>query len=429
MAGLCVAFRGDHGDSEERSKGLKNRVCYVIRVKTTAGGRLMNLIAILSNIGIPDILDILFISVVAYQFYVWFWGTQAFKALLGIVVLSGIYIVASSWGLFLTTWVFQILWQVFVILLIILFQKEIRQMLVRFNPLKSIGFKHQAQPDAWFSEIVDWSFDAAQKKVGAIIIFERKDLVFDLVTKGIAMESAPKSEILWAIFSKDSPLHDGAALISNGTIVKTACFLPLTVAEDLPKKWGTRHRAALGLTEQCDAVALTISEERGDISLIMGDDHRTIQDKDELSARLATLFDDEKDESKDMKERFVSWFTRRYKIKATIFALVFVLWLALAGQQNFEKKIIVPLRYKNLDTSLVVEGATNQGVSITCRGLRKDVSRLSKDNISAVIDLMSAVPGSFSYPLTTGNVTLPNDRIHLVNIRPLRIELVIKKGP
>jgi len=130
-----------------------------------------------------------------------------------------------------------------------------------------------------------------------------------------------------------------------------------------------------------------------------------------------------------MKERFVSWFTRRYKIKATIFALVFVLWLALAGQQNFEKKIIVPLRYKNLDTSLVVEGATNQGVSITCRGLRKDVSRLSKDNISAVIDLMSAVPGSFSYPLTTGNVTLPNDRIHLVNIRPLRIELVIKKGP
>ena len=84
----------------------------------------MNLFAILSNIRLPDILDILFISIISYQFYSWFWGTKAFKALIGIVLLSGVFILAKSWGLFLTTWVFQILWQVFVILLIVLFQKE-----------------------------------------------------------------------------------------------------------------------------------------------------------------------------------------------------------------------------------------------------------------------------------------------------------------
>ena len=93
----------------------------------------MNLFAILTNIGVSDILDIFFISLVAYYFYVWFLGTKAFKALLGIVLLSGIYVIAEYWGLFLTTWVFQMLWQVFVILLIILFQKEIRQMLERFE--------------------------------------------------------------------------------------------------------------------------------------------------------------------------------------------------------------------------------------------------------------------------------------------------------
>jgi diadenylate cyclase len=76
----------------------------------------MNLLAILSNIGLPDVLDILFISMVSYQLYIWFWGTKAFKALIGIVLLSGIFIVAKAGGLFLTTWVFQILWQVFVIL-------------------------------------------------------------------------------------------------------------------------------------------------------------------------------------------------------------------------------------------------------------------------------------------------------------------------
>lgn len=387
----------------------------------------MNVLAILSNIGMADLLDILFISVVAYQFYAWFWGTQAFKALLGIIVLSGIYIVASAWGLFLTTWVFQIMWQVFVILLIILFQKEIRQMLVRFNPLKTIGIKHQARQDNWFAEIIDWAFDAAKKKVGAVIVFERKDLVFDLMTKGVSLESEPRQEILWSVFSKQSPLHDGAVLISNGRILKAACFLPLTLAEGLPKEWGTRHRAALGLTEQCDAVALTVSEERGDISLIMGRSHETIRDKEQLNRSLEKLFQNDGDEKKDIKERIKSWFTKRYKIKASIFTLVFVLWLTLAGQQNFEKKIQVPLTYKNLKQGFVVAKTAQQSVIITCRGLRKDVSRLSRDNVSTVVDLISAVPGPFSYQLTTGNIQLPVDRIHLVNISPSRVELTIKR--
>ncbi len=389
----------------------------------------MNILAILSNIGMADLLDILFISIVAYQFYAWFWGTQAFKALLGIIVLSGIYIVASAWGLFLTTWVFQIMWQVFVILLIILFQKEIRQMLVRFNPLKTIGFKHQARPDNWFSEIVEWVFEAGQKRVGAVIIFERKDLVFDLVTKGISLESEPRQEILWSIFSKESPLHDGAVLISHGRILKASCFLPLTLAEGLPSEWGTRHRAALGLTEQCDAVALTVSEERGEISLIMGSRHETIQDKEQLSQRLDQLFQDERDEKKDIKEHVTSWFTKRYKIKASIFALVFVLWLALAGQQNFEKKIQVPLTFKNLNNQLVVAGMADPVVTITCRGLRKDVSRLNRENVRSVVDLVSAAEGSFSYQLTTGNIQLPSDRVHLVNISPSRVELTIGRAP
>lgn len=389
----------------------------------------MNLLVILSNIGIPDILDILFISVVAYQFYSWFRGTQAFKALLGIVVLSGIYVIASAWGLFLTTWVFQILWQVFVILLIILFQKEIRQVLVRFNPLKSIGLKHQVHPDTWFDELAEWVFEAAGKKVGAVIIFERKDLVFDLVTKGISMEAEPKSEILWSVFSKQSPLHDGAVVISNGRILKAACFLPLTLREDLPKKWGTRHRAAFGLTEQCDAAALTISEERGEVSLIVHDRYDQIEDKDKLKQSLRTLFREDRSEKKDIKERFISFFTRRYNIKAAIFVLVFILWLALAGQQNFEKKVVIPLSYKNLKQGLVVSGIQEQDVTITCRGLRKDVTLLNPDNIRSAVDLITASPGTFTFHLTRANVQLPSDKIHLVDINPSRIDVTINRAP
>lgn len=123
----------------------------------------MNLWAIVSNIRLPDMLDILFITIIAYQFYVWFWGTQAFKAIIGIVALSGVFIIAQSWGLFLTTWVFQILWQVFVILLIILFQKEIRQILERFNPLKSFGIRQESAASGWIPGLVTWAFAAAKK--------------------------------------------------------------------------------------------------------------------------------------------------------------------------------------------------------------------------------------------------------------------------
>jgi len=389
----------------------------------------MNLLAILSNIGLPDILDILFISIVSYQLYVWFWGTKAFKALIGIVLLSGIFMVAKSWGLFLTTWVFQILWQVFVILLIILFQQEIRQMLERFNPLKTFGFKHGSDKENWIPSVAGWAFDAANKRIGALIIFERTDLVFDLITKGISMECDPQPEILNSIFYKESPLHDGAILISNGKISKISCYLPLSAREDLPQEWGTRHRAALGLTEQCDARVMIISEERGEVSFAGDQGIQKVTDPEELSALIENVVLWYKEPDTNIKDKIKSWFTRRYQIKAAVFALVFILWLVFAGQQNFEKKIDLPITFKNTPAELMVSEPIDPTISITCRGLRKDVSLLNKNNMTTSIDLFAARPGTSFYGINTGNLTLPNDRIHVVNINPARIELTFGKKP
>ena len=383
--------------------------------------------AILSNIRLPDILDILFISIVSYQFYVWFWGTKAFKALIGIVLLSGVFILAKSWGLFLTTWVFQILWQVFVILLIILFQKEIRQMLERFNPLKTFGFKHKSTADGWVPAFSNWAFDAAKKRIGAIIIFERTDLVFDLITKGIAMECDPQPEILNSIFYKESPLHDGAILISNGKILKTSCYLPLSTREDLPQEWGTRHRAALGLTEQCDAWVMIISEERGEVSFAVDQEIQKVKDQKGLSTLIEDAVLEFKEPDLDIKGKLKSWSTRRYKIKAAVFALVFIMWMVLAGQQNFEKKIVLPLNFRNIPAKFIVSQPVDPKILITCRGLRKDVSLLNKNNIITSIDLLSARLGTSFYNINTGDLILPNDRIHIVNINPSRVELTIEK--
>ena len=384
----------------------------------------MNLVAILANIRFPDILDILFISIVTYQLYVWFWGTKAFKAFAGIVLLSGIYVLAETWGLFLTTWVFQILWQVFVILLIILFQKEIRQMLERFNPLKKLGYRQSDAADAWVRGFSEWAFDAANKKMGALIVFERSDLVFDLITKGVAIESEPVPEVLTSLFVKDSPLHDGAGLISNGRILKASCFLPLSVREDLPKEWGTRHRAALGLTEQCDACVVIVSEERGEVSLAVDQKIEKVDTKEALAEKVLELAQSAgQSKNGHLKERLLSWVTRRYQVKLAVFVSVFALWLAFAGQQNFEKRIPLSLQLENVPADLRLEGAVDASILITCRGLRKDVSLLNKNNISASLDLFTARSGTHSFHLTQRNLDLPNDRVHVVNISPARVEL------
>ena len=387
----------------------------------------MNLLAILSNIGLPDMLDIAFISIVSYQLYVWFWGTKAFKALIGIVVLSFIFIVAKSWGLFLTTWVFQILWQVFVILLVILFQKEIRQMLERFNPLKTIGLKRGSAADGWVPAFSGWAFDAAAKRIGAVIVFERTDLVFDLITKGIAMECDPLPEILNSIFYKESPLHDGAALISNGKILKTSCYLPLSVREDLPQEWGTRHRAALGLAEQSDAWVMIISEERGEVSVASDNEIRKVKDEKELSTLLEEAVLDFRGTDKSVREKIKYWFTRRYKVKAAVFSLVFIMWLVFAGQQNFEKKIDLPLHFRNMPPNLMVSDPIDQKISVTCRGLRKDISLLNENNIVTAVDLFSARPGTSLYSVSAGDLTLPNDRIHVIHITPSKVTLTLEK--
>jgi uncharacterized protein (TIGR00159 family) len=227
----------------------------------------MSIIAIVSHIRFQDILDVIFLSFFSYHLYVWFRDTKAFRALVGLLALGVIYTAAQAWGLFLTTWMFQILWQVLIILLIILFQPEIRQMLERMNPLKTLGWHPYLNDEGWERKLAESCFELAGRRIGALVIIERTNRVDEHVTGGVALEAAVQPEIMLSIFQETSPLHDGALILRHGRIVEVGCFLPLSSAEGLPQEWGTRHRAALGITERCDAWALVVSEERGEISL------------------------------------------------------------------------------------------------------------------------------------------------------------------
>jgi diadenylate cyclase len=388
----------------------------------------MPLFAILTDLRFQDVLDILFLAVVVYHLYLWFWGTKAFKALVGLLALGVVFTLARFWGLFLTTWVFQILWQVLIVLIIILFQSEIRQVLERVNPLQILGLRSFPKSADWVAGFVKGISTLADRRIGALIIFERIDVVSELITGGIALEGEPSSEILVSVFQKESPLHDGALLIRKGRVVKAACYLPLSSAEGLPKDWGTRHRAALGLSERCDAWVVIVSEERGDISLAHGGQMIGVANQEKLNELVKDAITPPAPSDITWLERIRALLVHKWPIKLGALGLVFVFWLLLAGQQNFEVALTVPVEMKNTPENIEILEPLTPEVLITVRGLRKDASTLNSRNVHAEIDLSPARFGSKLFRITRDQIDLPNDRVSIVNIKPTLMEFRFKKA-
>jgi len=389
----------------------------------------MDFFFIFANLRIQDFVDIVFLTVVAYHLHLWFRGTKAFKALVGLLVLGIIFTMARTWGLFLTTWVFQILWQVLIILLIILFQSEIRQVLERVNPLKAIGFKRQASSGQWIPGFAKGIFFLAGGKVGALVILERSERVDELITGGQALYAEPTPEVLLSIFQKDSPLHDGAVLIRDGQLSLVGCYLPLSSSESVPVEMGTRHRAALGLAEKCDAWVVAVSEERGKVSLARRSELIGIEEEGTLAQLVGEAVRPIAPQREKLWKRIQAAITHQWPVKAGSLVLVTFLWLLLAGQQDFEVTFQVPLEMRNVPKEMQVLDPIKPQIRITARGLRKDASTLSERNVHATLDLSLARFGRRVFPITRDQIFLPNDRIQVVRIEPAQLSFKFKESP
>ncbi|MEW6668197.1 MAG: diadenylate cyclase [Thermodesulfobacteriota bacterium] len=387
----------------------------------------MSIISIIADLRLQDVLDILFLCVVAYHLFLWFRGTKALKALVGLLVLGFIFTVARTWGLFLTTWVFQILWQVLVLLLIILFQSEIRQALERVNPLQVLGLRKQGHAGKWVQVLSEVAFQMAKRRIGALLIVQRADRVDECITGGQTLDANLSPELVLSVFQKQSPLHDGAMVVREGRITHVGSYLPLSSNEGLPQQWGTRHRAAAGLTERCDAVVAVVSEERGEVSLVRRGAGVVMKTSEELSRTLAEAIRPVAPSRATHWDRVRSLFVYQWKAKSGTFILVLISWLLLAGQQDFEASLSVPLEVKNLPAQMVVLEPVNPQIRIRVRGLRKDASTLSEKNVRVSLDLSTAGAGKKAYPVTREQIQLPNDRVQVVSIDPPQVIISTEK--
>jgi diadenylate cyclase len=227
----------------------------------------MNVLRFLEILTWRDAVDVLAVAIIIYNLLLLIRGTRAVQMLLGLFFLGLVYYVAVLAELPTLQRILENLLIVLPFAIIVLFQQEIRRALADFGRNPLWGLAKQQKVVASFSEIVLAATTLSGRRVGALIVIERLQGLRDYVENGIALDAEASYDLLINIFMPDTPLHDGAVIIQDDRIAAAGCFLPLTTNPELSPELGTRHRAALGISEETDAVAVVVSEETGAVSL------------------------------------------------------------------------------------------------------------------------------------------------------------------
>lgn len=213
------------------------------------------------------LVDITVVAFLIYQLLMIIRGRRAANILTGLTILAIIYFASVWFHLELLRTVLSTIAPYSVFAVIVMFQSEIRRLLARIGRSRVLGLRTSFERREVVDEIVLAIQNFAQKKTGALIILERDIGLRTFIESGVPLDAAVSRDLLIAIFENRGPLHDGAVIVQGGRIAAAACFLPLTTNPGLVGKVGTRHRAAIGVTEESDCIALIVSEETGRISI------------------------------------------------------------------------------------------------------------------------------------------------------------------
>ena len=242
------------------------------------------------NLSWLDLLDIGLVSFLIYELLLLIRGTRAAQMALSGGFLIGLFFLSERLHLETVNWVIRNLAAYVVFAIIVLFQSDIRRALAHFGRARVFRyFERATSTDETLEELVTAATTLSAKRVGAIIVVERQIGLRNYIEGGIPLDATVTYDLMATIFQPGSPLHDGAAIVQGDRVAAAACFLPLSVNPRVSRDLGTRHRAAIGLTEENDAVAVVVSEETGIISLAMAGDLERHLTADTLRLRLRSL--------------------------------------------------------------------------------------------------------------------------------------------
>jgi len=248
-----------------------------------------------------DTVDILLVTAGIYWLLLLIRGTRAIQILVGLIVLIALSLASELFQLAALGMILERFLGSAVLIIVILFQNDIRRALARVGRGFFPSFSAEQETQV-VEEIVRTAGDLSQRRHGALIVLERESNLGDQIEAGVPVDAQISKELLTSIFQPSSPMHDGAVLIQEGRISSAGCILPLTLRTDLPEGLGTRHRAAVGITEETDALVVVVSEETAKISVVLGGQMLRELDAPRLRVLLRDILSGERKELPDASE-------------------------------------------------------------------------------------------------------------------------------
>lgn len=378
-------------------------------------------IYLITQIHWRDVLDILMVTAILVWLYLLVRGTRAFRILLGLGLVVLIYLFAHFWGLVLTEWFLQGLVQAVILFILIIFAPEIRQALERLNPLRIWNRPAKADFADELQEAVRACRYFVAHSIGAMIVYERNDSLSQLVRPGIPVQGRVQEETLIAFFLTSAPTHDGAAWVRDGVLYQIGVFLPIS-ERDHSKKYGSRHLAALGLSELSDALVVVVSEERQVVSVVQDGRLEEIDDWNRLESILREGL------GKTVRlhqPTLVQLIAKEWRVKLATLLLVTLAWFTVAGRQEIEGVYAVPIETVNLPEQFSFALEPVDQAFITLSGTRLALARLDSSALRISLDLSDVTPATRFIPIHPSRIYVPPN-IQVARIEPQMIAIEVE---
>jgi len=369
-----------------------------------------------------NVVDFLVLATAIYWLLIWGKKTHALRIVVGIGGLVALGSLAQRLGLPITAWVMHLAALTSVVLLVLVNYSEIRYALTHLDPFSRLLRPRPPGQNSDVAAIAEAAFSLAEARRGALIVLRGNNQLDHLLVGGIPLGGQISKEILEAIFRELSPVHDGAAVIDDGHISRVGVFLPLTNRADLPNHYGTRHRAALGLTELSDAMVIAVFEERGEVSLAKGSTLRRIEQPSDLVERMQSSH---RPASAPSGIKFHSRLFGRWRLKLSALGIAAVVCGLLFLPGNTVRTITVPVEFENVPAGLEVAQSSSTAVVAQLRAATWLYEGLDVGHLVARVDLMGMDEGFHTAVVGVSDLDLaPGISLEQISPRTISIRLI-----
>lgn len=376
----------------------------------------------MQNVRITDLVDIGIIATFIYLTLVWFKKARARFMLLGMLILGSVYILARLFGLYLTTMVFQAFFAIFFIIIVIIFQDDFRHM---FERIAIWGMTRKYRRKISFvrdTNILNGAVaNLARKQTGALVVIRGNDPLDRYLEAGNNADALLNQVLLESIFEPHTPSHDGAVIIEENRITKFGCHLPLSTNIQEIGQTGTRHAAALGLSERTDALCIVVSEEQGTVSVAREGRLIHLAEPANLHNVLEDFYRTKFPEKRRSALR--DFLAGHFLEKVFAIILACTIWLFFGHRiETVRRDFVVPLEYRNLAREWVIKEPTSKEVTVTLSGSERAFNLVVPQELKLSLEMSQIKDGENSFALNKDLLRYPAG-LSVVNLNPPEINL------